>query len=213
MLGVLTATQLRHAAFPIGDTPKAQIREEAARHGLPVADKPDSHDICFIPSGDTQAFLGARIGVRRGTVVDAAGAVLAEHDGVHGFTIGQRKGLGIAGPGPDGLPRYVTGIDADSQTVRVGGAADLDAWSLTGGRPVFTSGVAPEGPIECEVQVRAHGGIAAAVAELVGEELRVTLRSPLRGVAPGQTLVLYRPDPAGDEVIGSATILNRPESA
>jgi len=63
------------------------------------------------------------------------------------------------------------------------------------------------------VQVRAHGGIAAAVAELVGDELRVTLRSPLRGVAPGQTLVLYRPDPAGDEVIGSATILNRPESA
>jgi len=213
VLGVLTATQLRHAAFPIGDTPKAQIREEAARHGLPVADKPDSHDICFIPSGDTQAFLGARIGVRRGTVVDAAGAVLADHDGVHGFTIGQRKGLGIAGPGPDGQPRYVTAIDAETGTVRVGGAADLETWALTGGRPVFTSGVAPEGPIECEVQVRAHGGIAAAVAELVGEELRVTLRSPLRGVAPGQTLVLYRPDPAGDEVIGSATILNRPESA
>ena len=213
VLGVLTATQLRHAAFPIGDTPKAQIREEAARHGLPVADKPDSHDICFIPSGDTQAFLGARIGVRRGTVVDAAGAVLADHDGVHGFTIGQRKGLGIAGPGPDGQPRYVTAIDAETGTVRVGGAADLETWALTGGRPVFTSGVAPEGPIECEVQVRAHGGIAAAVAELVGDELRVTLRSPLRGVAPGQTLVLYRPDPAGDEVIGSATILNRPESA
>jgi tRNA-specific 2-thiouridylase len=94
----------------------------------------------------------------------------------------------------------------------VGGAADLDAWSLTGGRPVFTSGAAPEGPIECEVQVRAHGGIAAAVAEFLGDELRVALRSPLRGVAPGQTLVLYRPDPAGDEVIGSATILNRPES-
>ena len=213
VLGVLTATQLRHAAFPIGDTPKAQIREEAARHGLPVADKPDSHDICFIPSGDTQAFLGARIGVRRGTVVDAAGAVLADHDGVHGFTIGQRKGLGIAGPGPDGQPRYVTAIDAETGTVRVGGAADLETWALTGGRPVFTSGVAPEGPIECEVQVRAHGGIAAAVAELVGDALRVTLRSPLRGVAPGQTLVLYRPDPAGDEVIGSATILNRPESA
>ena len=106
--------------FPIGDTPKPQIREEAARRGLAVADKPDSHDICFIPSGDTQAFLGARIGVRRGTVVDAAGAVLAEHDGVHGFTIGQRKGLGIAGPGPDGQPRYVTAIDADTGTVRVG---------------------------------------------------------------------------------------------
>ena len=99
MLGVLTAEQLRHAVFPIGDTPKPQIREEAARRGLAVAEKPDSHDICFIPSGDTRAFLGARIGVRRGAVVDAGGTVLAEHDGVHGFTIGQRKGLGIAGPG------------------------------------------------------------------------------------------------------------------
>ena len=98
VLGVLTAEQLRHAVFPIGDTPKSQIRLEAARRGLAVAEKPDSHDICFIPSGDTRAFLGARIGVRRGTVIDAGGTVLAEHDGVHGFTIGQRKGLGIAGP-------------------------------------------------------------------------------------------------------------------
>ena len=120
VLGVLTAEQLRHALFPIGDTPKPQIREEAARRGLAVAEKPDSHDICFIPSGDTRAFLGSRIGVRRGAVVDAGGTVLAEHDGVHGFTIGQRKGLGIAGPGPDGRPRYVTAIDADTATVHVG---------------------------------------------------------------------------------------------
>ena len=210
VLGVLTAQQLRHAAFPVGDTPKPAIREEAARRGLSVADKPDSHDICFIPSGDTQAFLGARIGVRRGTVVDdATGAVLAEHEGVHGFTIGQRKGLGIAGPGPDGLPRYVTAIDAESQTVRVGAKEDLDVNALTGVRPVFTSGRVPTGPVECEVQVRAHGEVVPAVAEVVGDELSVSLRTPLRGVAPGQTLVLYRPDPAGDEVIGSATISRR----
>ncbi len=141
---VLTAEQLRHALFPIGDTPKPQIRAEAARRGLAVAEKPDSHDICFIPSGDTRAFLGARIGVRRGTVVDGAGAVLAEHDGVHGFTIGQRKGLGIAGPGPDGRPRYVTAIDARhrhgagrrrSRTSRCGRSTGID--------PVFTSGTAP----------------------------------------------------------------------
>ncbi len=207
VLAVLTAAQLRHAAFPVGDTPKPAIREEAARRGLSVAEKPDSHDICFIPSGDTQAFLGARIGVRRGTVVDdATGAVLAEHEGVHGFTIGQRKGLGIPGPGPDGLPRYVTAIDAESQTVRVGAKADLDVHALTGVRPVFTSGRAPTGPVECEVQVRAHGEVVPAVAEVIGDELNVSLRTPLRGVAPGQTLVLYRPDPAGDEVIGSATI-------
>ncbi len=169
VLGVLTADQLRHAVFPIGDTPKPQIREEAAQRGLAVAEKPDSHDICFIPSGDTRAFLGARIGVRRGAVVDAGGTVLAEHDGVHGFTIGQRKGLGIAGPGPDGRPRYVTGIDAATATVHVGEAADLDVWTLTGERPVFTAGVAPSGPVESAVQVRAHGGIADAVAELRDE--------------------------------------------
>ncbi|MGA7052798.1 MAG: tRNA methyl transferase PRC-barrel domain-containing protein, partial [Mycobacterium sp.] len=206
VLAVLTADQLRHATFPIGDTPKPEIRAEAARRGLAVADKPDSHDICFIPSGDTRAFLGERIAVRRGTVVDADGAVLAEHDGVHGFTIGQRKGLGIAGPGPDGRPRYVTAIDADTATIQVGEAADLDVHALTGRAPVFTAGAAPSGPVECAVQVRAHGETASAVAELVGDELFVRLRTPLRGVARGQTLVLYRPNLDGDEVLGSATI-------
>jgi tRNA-specific 2-thiouridylase len=132
--------------------------------------------------------------------------VLAEHDGVHGFTIGQRKGLGIAGPGPDGTPRYVTSIDAETGTVRVGDVEELDVWTLTGERPVFTSGAAPGAPIECEVQVRAHGGLAPGVAELRGEELVVDLHTALRGVAPGQTMVLYRPDANGDEVIGSATI-------
>lgn len=206
VLAVLTAEQLRHAAFPIGDTPKPQIRAEAARRGLAVADKPDSHDICFIPSGDTRAFLGERIPVRPGSVVGADGAVLAHHDGVHGFTIGQRKGLGIAGPAPDGLPRYVTAIDADTATVQVGSAADLEVHALTGRDPVFTAGTAPRGPIECAVQVRAHGETASAVAELTGAELCVRLRVPLRGVARGQTVVLYRPDSAGDEVLGSATI-------
>ena len=206
VLGVLTAEQLRHALFPIGDTPKPQIREEAARRGLAVADKPDSHDICFIPSGDTRAFLGSRIGVRRGTVVDAGGTVLAEHDGVHGFTIGQRKGLGIAGPGADGRPRYVTSIDAETATVHVGAVADLEVWTLTGEKPVFTSGAVLRGPVECVVQVRAHGGIADAVAEVRDGNLVADLRSPLHGVAPGQTMVLYRPDAEGDEVVASATI-------
>jgi tRNA-specific 2-thiouridylase len=206
VLAVLTAEQLRHAAFPIGDTPKPQIRAEAARRRLAVADKPDSHDICFIPSGNTRAFLGDRIGVRRGTVVDSGGAVLAEHDGVHGFTIGQRKGLGIAGPGPDGRPRYVTAIDAETATVHVGDVADLDVHALTGRAPVFTAGAAPSDRIECAVQVRAHGETVSATTELSGGELSVRLHAPLRGVARGQTLVLYHPDPDGDEVLGSATI-------
>jgi tRNA-uridine 2-sulfurtransferase len=206
VLAVLSAEQLRHAAFPIGDTLKPQIRAEAARRGLTVAEKPDSHDICFIPSGDTRAFLGERIGVRRGAVVNADGTVLAEHDGVHGFTVGQRKGLGIAGPGPDGRPRYVTAIDAETSTVHVGEAADLEIHEMVGRTPIFTSGVTPRGPVECAVQVRAHGETADAIAELVNDELVVRLRAPMRGVARGQTLVLYRPDPDGDEVLGSATI-------
>jgi tRNA-uridine 2-sulfurtransferase len=206
VLAVLTAEQLCHAAFPIGDTPKPQIRAEAARRGLAVAEKPDSYDICFIPSGDTRAFLGERIAVRRGTVVDREGAVLAEHDGVHGFTIGQRKGLGIAGPGPDGRPRYVTAIDAETATVQVGEAADLEVHGLVGRAPIFTAGVVPSGPVECAVQVRAHGEMVSAIAELINDELVVRLLEPLRGVARGQTLVLYRPDSGGDEVLGSATI-------
>jgi tRNA-uridine 2-sulfurtransferase len=210
VLAVLTAEQLRHAAFPIGDTPKPQIRTEAARRGLAVAEKPDSHDICFIPSGNTQAFLGERIGVRRGSVVDADGAVLATHDGVHGFTVGQRKGLGIAGPGPDGRPRYVTAIDAETATVRVGDVADLDVDELVGRSPVFTAGVAPPGRFEGAAQVRAHGETASAVAELVDDQLVVRLGAPMRGVARGQTLVLYRPNPDGDEVICSATIAGTP---
>ena len=100
----------------------------------------------------------------------------------------------------------MTDIDAETGTVYVGNATDLDVWTLTGERPVFTSGVAPTGPVECAVQVRAHGGVADGVAQLRDGRLVVELRAPLRGVAPGQTMVLYRPDPQGDEVIGSATI-------
>ncbi|WP_249643688.1 tRNA 2-thiouridine(34) synthase MnmA [Nocardia sputi] len=206
VLAVLTAQQLSRAIFPVGDTPKPRIRAEAAERGLAVANKPDSHDICFIPSGDTRAFLGAKIGIRPGAVVDAEGQVLARHEGVHGFTIGQRKGLGLPGPAADGKPRYVTGIDPDSGTVHVGSADDLQVRTVEAERAIWTSGSAPVGPIECVAQVRAHGGTAPAVAEAVGDGLIVRLREPLTGVARGQAVVLYRPDPEGDEVIGSGTI-------
>ncbi|MDV6211018.1 tRNA 2-thiouridine(34) synthase MnmA [Rhodococcus erythropolis] len=213
VLGVLTADQLSRAMFPIGDTPKEQIREEAAERGLAVANKPDSHDICFIPTGDTRAFLGARIGVRPGSVVDAdSGEVLAAHDGVHGFTIGQRKGLGVEGPAGDGRPRYVTAIEPETGTVRVGSAKNLDVWAISAQRAIWTSGQAPEGPVECMVQVRAHGGLAQAVAEAVddgtsGGSISISLREPLTGVAKGQAVVLYRPDSElGDQVLGSGTI-------
>ncbi len=203
VLAVLTPHQLAHAMFPIGDTPKAQVRAEAARRGLRVADKPDSHDICFIPSGDTRAFLSARIGVRPGVVVDdATGEELARHDGVHGFTVGQRKGLGVDAPARDGRPRYVLGIEPVSGTVRVGPADALDVRTIEATRPVWGSGRPPGAPFRCVAQVRAHGGVAGATAGPSAGGLRVELDEPLRGVAPGQAVALY----AGDTVLGSATI-------
>jgi tRNA-specific 2-thiouridylase len=206
VLAGLTSDQLAHALFPVGDTAKAGIRAEAARRGLAVAGKPDSHDICFIPSGNTRAFLTDRLGPRPGELVDGdTGAVLGRHDGVHGFTVGQRRGLGLVRPAPDGRPRFVLGLEPATGTVRVGSAPRLDVDVIEAHCPVWTAG-APAGPVECVAQVRAHGGCADAVAEVVDDGVLVQLCAPLRGVAPGQAVVLYRPDPAGDVVLGSATI-------
>jgi tRNA-uridine 2-sulfurtransferase len=206
VLAGLTADQLAHALFPLGDTAKAQIRLEATRRGLAVADKPDSYDICFIPSGDTRAFLAERLGSRPGELVDAeTGEVLGGHQGVYGFTVGQRRGLGLHRPAPDGRPRFVLELQAATGTVRVGPAQHLDVEVIEADRPVWTAGV-PDGPLECVVQVRAHGGCASAVAQAVNDGMLVELREPLRGVALGQAVALYRPDPDGDVVLGSATI-------
>jgi tRNA-specific 2-thiouridylase len=207
VLAVLGPEQLRNAMFPVGHTAKRAVRAEAAERGLRVADKPDSHDICFIPSGDTRGFLAGRLGARPGPVVDAgSGEVLARHDGVHGFTVGQRRGLGLHRPAPDGRPRYVLGIEPASGTVRVGPAEALDVESILATRPVWTSGRAPDRPLACTVQVRAHGGLAPATVHVDAGDVRIELGSPLRGVAPGQAAVFYRPDAAGDVVLGSATI-------
>jgi tRNA-uridine 2-sulfurtransferase len=206
VLSGLTTDQLAHALFPVGDTAKAGIRAEATRRGLAVAGKPDSHDICFIPSGDTRAFLADRLGSRPGELVDGeTGEVLGHHHGVHGFTVGQRRGLGLPHPAPDGRPRFVLGLEPVTGTVLVGSAQRLAVGVIEADRPVWTVG-APDGPVECVAQVRAHGGCAGAVAEAGDDRLLVTLREPLRGVAPGQAVALYRPDAGGDIVLGSATI-------
>jgi tRNA-specific 2-thiouridylase len=208
VLASLTPEQLRHAMFPLGDSVKADVRVEAERRGLPVARKPDSHDICFIPDGDTRSFLEKRLGQRPGDLVDAeTGAVLGRHTGVHGFTVGQRKGLGIDAPAPDGRPRYVLALEPVSGTVKVGSAKDLAVSRIEADRPIWPSETPLDGPTECVAQVRAHGRRGAAVAEVVDGRVVVELREPLRGVAPGQVVVLYRPDAdAGDVVLGSAKI-------
>jgi tRNA-specific 2-thiouridylase len=207
VLASLTADQLRHAMFPLGPSLKPDVRAEATTRGLAVADKPDSHDICFIPDGDTRAFLTDRLGERPGHLVDAeTGAVLGTHVGVHGFTVGQRHGLGIDTPASDGRPRYVLALEPVSGNVHVGSADRLLVHEITGHRPVWPSGLPLSSPVPCVAQVRAHGGCAPAVASLDDGELVVHLDEGLRGVAPGQAVVLYRPDPAGDIVLGSATI-------
>jgi tRNA-uridine 2-sulfurtransferase len=207
VLASLRPDQLRHAMFPLGGSTKTSVRAEAARRGLSVAEKPDSHDICFIPDGDTRTFLTNRIGVRPGAVVDdRTGKVLGEHTGVHGFTIGQRKGLGIEAPAADGRPRYVLSLEPTTGTVRVGSAERLAVTEITGHNPVSPTGEFAADPVDCTVQVRAHGGTARATAAWVKDTLTVRLTEPLQGVAPGQTVVVYRPDTAGDLVLGSATI-------
>jgi tRNA-specific 2-thiouridylase len=202
VLAVLTSAQLSHAMFPLGDTPKAQVRAEAARRGLAVADKPDSHDVCFISDGDTRAFLTRHLGEAPGRIVDTSGAVLGQHDGAYAFTVGQRRGLRVGTPADDGRPRYVLDIEPVTRTVTVGPAEGLDVMEITATRPVWTGYPPPETPHDCLVQLRAHGEVHACTAWLNEDELRVRLRHPARGVAKGQAAVLYD----GDIVLGSATI-------
>ncbi|MCT2592582.1 tRNA 2-thiouridine(34) synthase MnmA [Streptomyces sp. N2-109] len=203
VLGVLDQRQLAHAVFPLGDTltTKDEIRAEAEQRGLAVARKPDSHDICFIADGDTQGFLADRLGSSEGEILDESGASLGTHDGAHGFTIGQRKGLRIGHPAPDGKPRYVLDISPVDNTVTVGPAESLDVSALTAVRPRWC-GTAPAAPGRYTAQIRAHGGEIEVIAEPGEDELRVRFAEPMRGVAPGQAIVLYD----GTRVVGSATI-------
>lgn len=205
VLGVLTTEQLAHAMFPLGDTPsKDLIRAEAAERGLSVANKPDSHDICFIPDGDTRGWLADKVGIAEGDIVDTAGNKLGTHEGTPGFTIGQRKGLHIGTPAADGQPRFVLEIHPKQNTVVVGPKEALDIVEIAGEK--FTwCGLAPTSPetaFEVEVQIRAHADPVPAVAQLIGDELVVRPNEPLNSVATGQTAVIY----VGTRVLGQFTI-------
>ena len=205
VLGVLTAAQLKHSMFPIGHTAsKDEIRAEAAARGLSVAAKPDSYDICFIPEGDTQDWLAERLGSTAGEIVDMEGNVLGNHQGAHGFTVGQRKGLQLGKPAVDGKPRYVLSVDVITNKVVVGPQQALAVVELSGdkftwcGKPKDN----PETFFDAHVQVRAHGEQVPASVAVVDGALVMRLEEPILGVAPGQTAVVY----LGTRVLAQTTI-------
>jgi tRNA-specific 2-thiouridylase len=204
VLAVLAPWQLARAMFPLGDTAKADVRREAQARGLAVAEKPDSHDICFIADGDTAGWLRSHLGEQPGPIVDAAsGTVVGTHDGAYAFTVGQRRGLRIGRPAADGQPRYVLDISPVTRTVTVGTASDLDVRVVTTATPTWC-GAAPSLPARASVQLRAHGDAVPTYVEDLPDTggLRLRLESPARGIAPGQTAALYD----GDRVLGSATV-------
>lgn len=202
VLAVLDADQLAGAMFPLGDDTKDVVRAQARNRGLLVADKPDSHDLCFVPTGDTAGYLAERLGDTRGELVDAlTGAVIGEHAGTYGFTIGQRRGLDLREPAPSGERRYVVGIDAARQQVLVGTAELLSVGRIIGSQPRWC-GPEPTADLEVSVQVRSHGDPVPGVLRIVPDGVVVELETPLRGVAPGQAAVFYD----GTRVVGSATI-------
>src|SRR5579872_7235744 len=186
VLAVLTSAQLGRAMFPLGDTPKAQVRAEAAWRGLAVADKPDSHDVCFIADGDTKKFLAGKLGTAPGRFVDESGKVLGEHEGSFGFTVGQRRGLRIGTPAPDGQPRYVLDIEPVSGTVTVGPAESLAVSEIIGERAVWSGCAEPGEARRCLVQLSAHGRPLPCLVRANGRQVRIELDEPASGVAKGQ---------------------------
>jgi tRNA-specific 2-thiouridylase len=203
VLGVLTEEQLAHTYFPLGDTPsKALVRAEAEARGLSVAHKPDSHDICFIPDGDTRGWLAERVGAERGPILDRSGARVGTHEGAHAFTVGQRRGLSIGTPAPDGKPRFVLEVRPVSNAVVVGPKEALATAEIAGERLTWAGRAPVEDAFACDVQIRAHADPVPAAATLEEGVLRVRPAVPFDGVAPGQTAVLYD----GTRVIGQFTI-------
>ena len=203
-LFALTQEQLAHAAFPVGDMAKAEVRAYAHQRGLPVADKPDSQEICFVPDGDYARFVEERLpeADRGGVITDVAGRVLGRHDGVHRYTVGQRKGLRLSTT----TPLYVLEIKAESRTLVVGARAALEEQGCDVIEVNWTGGVPPAGPIDVGVQIRhRHEPAAATVIPAEPGRAAVTFKVPQRAVTPGQAAVFYD----GDEVVGGGWIANQ----
>jgi tRNA-specific 2-thiouridylase len=208
----LTQEQLSHSLFPLGELTKQAVREIARRRGLPVAEKPESQEICFVPSGNYVQFIAAyrtESGAAEsrqdagddasGELVTTSGQVLGRHGGVHHFTVGQRRGLGLAA----GRPLYVLEIDPASRRVVVGEDSELrrDSCDLRGVN--WIAWERPAGPVEAMVRIRYRHEPAAAVIEPQGATAaRVRFRAPQRAITPGQAAVFY----SGDLVLGGGWI-------
>jgi tRNA-specific 2-thiouridylase len=197
----LTQDQLASALFPVGDLHKQDVRRLAAEHGLPVADKAESMEICFVPDGDYAAFVERSAGVadRSGPIVDETGETVGRHEGVHHFTVGQRRGLGLTAK----RPLYVLRVLPETRTVVVGGAEELACASCTVRDVNWLSIAAPEGPIEARVRIRhRHPETPALVRPRPDGSVRVEFATPQRAVAPGQAAVFYE----GDVCLGGGWI-------
>ena len=196
-----TPTQLEFLRFPLGDLPKSEVRAIAQRLGLPVAEKPDSQDICFVPNG-SYARMVEKLrpeAIRPGKIVDAEGMPLGDHAGIINFTIGQRRGLGVSG----GEPLYVVGLDAERAQVVVGPREALARDRVRLSDTNWFDRVAPGEIVSGAVKLRSAQPLAAAqVTILEGNAALVDLDAPQFGVAPGQACVVY----AGDRVVGGGWI-------
>jgi tRNA-specific 2-thiouridylase len=197
----LTQAQLACAEFPVGDMSKADVRAYAERLGLPVANKPDSQEICFVPNNDYAAFVARELESvpAGGVIADSAGRVLGRHEGVHRYTVGQRKGLRLSAS----EPLYVTDISAADARITVGSRADLDRLSCDVESVNWVSGRVPPGPVRTTVQIRhRHEPAPALVTPTPEGGAHVGFDAPERAITPGQAAVFYE----GDEVVGGGWI-------
>ena len=200
VLFTLRQSELQRLLLPVGEYPKSDIRRIAADAGLPVADKPDSQEICFIPDGDYRKFVGERVMPKPGDLVDTDGNVLGRHPGIHFFTIGQRRGLGL--PGNTGSPMYVTSIDADANRVVLGRHEDLMRRELWASRLNYISGEPPDKPVEVTAKIRYKANEEPATLTPHGDWAELRFNEPQRAVTPGQAVTFYR----GEEIIGGGII-------
>ena len=196
--------ELRVLRFPIGDWSKTQVREKASALGLVTALKAESQEICFVADGGYRTLLKERFRerVRPGAIVDESGASVGEHDGIALYTVGQRSGLRLQASGPLSPPRYVSRIDAATNTVTIGGADRLLRSSCRLEDVRYVAGRVPEAAFRADVKVRSHAPLAAALVTPLGEQGRIDFDEPQRAMAPGQAAVFYH----GDRVIGGGPI-------